>query len=135
VDEQSNRRTIYRWHVRGQRSPLLDTFDCPDPSVKTPQRTVSTTPSQALSQWNDSFVLRMSNRLAERIAKETGPSGDKAKPEDAVIGQQVDRAWRLVLGRLPDADEKAKARRLVAEHGLALLCRVLVNSNEFIYID
>ncbi|MCH8924416.1 MAG: PSD1 domain-containing protein, partial [Planctomycetes bacterium] len=58
IGKQFNRRTIYRWNVRGQRSALLDTFDCPDPSVKTPKRSVTTTPSQALSQWNDAFVLR-----------------------------------------------------------------------------
>ena len=45
------------------------------------------------------------------------------------------RAWRLVLGRLPGKQEQARATRLVDQHGLALLCRVLFNSNEFILID
>ena len=102
----------------------MDTFDCPDPSAKTPKRTVTTTPSQALSQWNDAFVLRMSDKLAERVEK----GGDE-------IARQVDRAWRLVLGRFPDGEEKASSARLIRDHGLPLLCRVLLNSNEFILID
>jgi hypothetical protein len=125
VGKQFNRRTIYRWHVRGQRSALLDSFDCPDPSAKTPIRSVTTTPTQALSQWNDSFILRMSDKLADRVQRE---SGDE-------VASQVDRTWRLVLGRDPDVNERAKSLRLAKNHGLALLCRVLLNSNEFVLID
>ncbi len=126
VGAEFDRRTIYRWQVRGQRSALLDTFDCPDPSAKTPKRSVTTTPSQALSQWNHPFVLRVSQQLATRVINELG-----AKETE----KQVSRVWRLVLGRYPTGDEKAKSLRLVEDHGLALLCRVLLNSNEFVLID
>ena len=125
IGKEFNRRTIYRWHVRGQRSALLDTFDCPDPSTKTPTRVVTTTPSQALSQWNDAFVVRMSKHLTDRIQLN---SKDNVK-------EQVNLAWRLVLGRSPNQNESESAIELVHEHGLALLCRVLFNSNEFILID
>jgi hypothetical protein len=125
VGPEFNRRTVYRWHVRGQRSALLDTFDCPDPSVTTPARSRTTTPSQALSQWNHPFVLRMSDRLAERIAAEVGEKLD----------DQVAHAWRLVLAREPQGQELADARALVRLHGLALLARTLFNSNELIWID
>lgn len=125
IGKDFDRRTIYRWNVRGQRSALLDTFDCPDPSTKTPTRMVTTTPSQALSQWNDSFITRMSGHLADRIQADSGDD----------VEQQVTIAWRTVLGRFPLADENKKAVRLVRDHGLPLLCRVLFNSNEFILID
>ena len=49
--------------------------------------------------------------------------------------RQVERAWRLAFGRPPDAEERALARPFVAEHGLAPLCLVLFNANEFLYID
>ena len=130
VGNNFNRRTIYRWNVRGQRSALLDTFDCPDPSTKTPKRMVTTTPSQALSQWNHAFVLRMSEKLAERVKREL-----KRTQTDNASEQQVNYAWRIVLGRLPTSDEKAKCIRLVQDHGLTVLCRVLFNSNEFVLID
>jgi hypothetical protein len=125
IGPEFNRRTIYRWQVRGQRSALLDTFDCPDPSVTTPARSLTTTPSQALSQWNHPFVLRMSERLASRVDEEAGTE----------IEAQVKHVWRLVLGRSPDGDELAAARDLVQQHGLAALARTLFNSNESIWID
>ena len=125
VGHEFNRRTIYRFHVRGERSALLETFDCPDPSVTAPVRSVTTTPSQALAQWNHSFVLRMSERLASRIEKDVGDDS----------AEQVTRAWRLVLGREPDMDESSAAVRMVEEHGLPLLGRVLFNSNEWILIE
>jgi len=135
IGRQFNRRTIYRWNVRGQRSALLDTFDCPDPSAKTPKRSVTTTPTQALSQWNHAFVVRMSKRLALRVETEVGKGNDAKQEADVLLSQQIDQTWRLVLGRLPAEQEKAKSIRLVQNHGLALLCRVLFNSNEFIFID
>ncbi len=130
IGGEFNRRTIYRWNIRGQRSALLDTFDCPDPSTRTPTRMVTTTPSQALSQWNDSFILRMSEKLSARIISERGSQENAPDSQ-----QQVIRAWRLVLGRSPTAEENAQSIRLVEKHGLPLLCRVLFNSNEFVLID
>ncbi len=39
-----DRRTLFRAWARGGRSPLLDAFDCPDPSTTAPRRAVTTTP-------------------------------------------------------------------------------------------
>jgi hypothetical protein len=125
VGDAFNRRTIYRWMPRGQRSALLDTFDCPDPSVTTPKRSVTTTPSQALSQWNHSFVLRMAEHLAERVEKEAGDD----------LRKQVQRMWELAMGRTPTEKELNGSVKLAREHGLPLLARVLFNTNEFIWIE
>ena len=126
----ANRRTVYRWSPRGQRSALLDTFDCPDPSAQSPRRSVTTTPAQALTQWNNAFMVRLATRLAERIAADVQAAGGA---DD--IDAQVDRGWRLTLGRLPDAAERQQGIALARAHGLPLLCRVLFNSNEFVVID
>jgi hypothetical protein len=133
-DEWANRRTIYRWQVRGQRSALLDTFDCPDPSVKTPARNVSTTASQALSQWNNPLVLRMARLLAARLEREV-PEGSGGVGREGTSARRIERAWWLVLGRPPGPDELGPSMKLVRAQGLAPLCRVLFNSNEFILID
>ncbi len=119
------RRTIYRTWGRSARSRLLDVFDCPDPSTKTPQRAVTTTPLQALSLMNDSFVLRMADALAERVRREVGDDGSA----------QTRRVFEHVFGRKPDADEAAAAERFTARHGLAALCRVTFNGNELLYVD
>jgi len=119
------RRSLYRTWVRSGRSLFLDAFDCPDPSTKTPARAVTVTPLQALSLMNNSFVLRMSDRLAARVRREAG-----ADPET-----QVRLAFQLVVSRDPAPDELAAIRPFVKEHGLSQLGRVLFNSNEFLYLD
>ena len=117
-----DRRTIYRFTPRGGRDSLLDGFDCPDPSTTTPARTVTTTPLQALSLLNNSFVLRMAGHLGKRVARAAG----------ANVMKQVRRAYDLTLGRQPDAEEEALAVKLVERHGAAALGRALCNSNEFV---
>ncbi len=119
------RRTIYRFTPRGGRSAVLDTFDCPDPSSAAPRRGVTTTPLQALSLLNNSFVLRMAETFAKRVEKEAGD--DRAA--------QIERAWTLALGRLPDDEEQKWSDEIVDRHGLATLCRGLFNANEFVVIE
>jgi hypothetical protein len=125
VGTSFNRRTIYRTWVRSGRNPLLDVFDCPDPSTRAPRRALTTTPLQALSLMNDSFVLRMADRFAERLTREAGA--------DPIA--QIARAYQLAFARSPDGEESAAARRLVERDGLPALCRILFNCNEFAYVD
>ncbi|MGI9457852.1 MAG: DUF1553 domain-containing protein, partial [Aeoliella sp.] len=124
-NEEFHRRTIYRFAPRGGRSTILDTFDCPDPATTAPRRTVTTTPLQALALLNNAFALRMSDHFGNRITDNT----------DGDLAAQVERAYRLAFGRLPNASEKQMAADLLRDHGSAALARVLFNSNEFITIE
>ena len=119
------RRTIYRFGPRGDRPPLLETFDCPDPAVTAPRRSVTTTPLQSLAMLNDRLVLQLADTFADRVRAEAG--GD--------IGAQVARGWRLALGRDPDPEERRLAETLATDHGLAAFCRGLMNLGEFVVID
>ena len=119
------RRSVYRFSPRGDRPPLLDAFDCPDPSVTTPKRSVTTTPLQALALLNDELVLVLADAFATRL---------RGEARDNVVAQ-VARGWRLALGREPDAEELRLAESLAAEHGLEAVCRGLFNLAEFVVID
>ena len=123
---KANRRTVYRFSPRGERSAVLETFDCPDPSAQTPRRQTTTTPLQALALWNDAFVLRSADKFAERVTADCqhGDTGDK-----------VWRAYRLALGRDPTPAEAKPAVELVDKHGLAALGRVLFNCSEFVVVE
>jgi hypothetical protein len=125
VGHEFNRRSIYRMWARGGKNPLLDTFDCPDPSTATPRRGATTTPLQALSLLNSSFTLRMADHFAERLERD--------RPGD--LAQQIDRAFQLACGRQASAAELAASRPFIAEHGLPAFCRVLLNTNGFLYVD
>lgn len=119
------RRTIYRFTPRGGRSSLLDTFDCPDPSATAPRRSVTTTPLQALSLLNNSFVLRMSQYLAQRVEEKTGKD----------VSAQARRCWERVLLREPSEEELQLSVDLIEQHGLEALCRGLFNASEFVVIE
>jgi hypothetical protein len=120
-----NRRTIYRMNVNSGKSPLLDAFDCPDPSVKTPSRRVTTTPLQALALMNNPFVQRQASRLAERTLRECG--GD---PRPAARS-----LFRRALGRDPSPEEAEEALSQAREHGMESVAWVLFNSTEFLHVD
>jgi hypothetical protein len=124
VGPEFHRRSVYRFTPRGANPGLLDAFDCPDPAAAAPRRAVTTTPLQALTLWNNGFALRAADAFAARVTKE-------AAGADA----QIRRAWQLAYGRAPTAEEAKLAAKLVADHGLKALCRVLLNSNEFVTVD
>lgn len=118
------RRTIYRFVPRGGRNPFLDTFDCPDPSAAAQRRPVTTTPLQALALLNNDLVFRLADTLAERAQRETAHD------------QQAQTAWIFehTLGRQPAPQELQQALEFSREFGLSAWCRVLLNSNEFVYV-
>jgi len=124
IGPEYNRRALYRMTVHSGRDPLLDSLDCPDPSTKTPVRTVTTTPIQALGLMNDSFVQRQAARFADRLKREAGPK----------LANQIHLAWRLTLARKPRKEESARAVKLARENGMESVCWVLLNSSEFLYV-
>jgi hypothetical protein len=111
--------------TRGGRSGLLDAFDCPDPSTTTPKRAVTTTPLQALALLNNSFVLRMADKFAQRVSRDAGDD----------VALQITRTYQLAYTRDPTADEVAMVRPVVELHGLSVLTRAIFNSSEFLYVD
>lgn len=118
------RRSIYRYNIRTFRSPLMAAFDCPDPSVSTPDRPQTTNPLQSLALLNNPFVVQQSEFVAERV---------RASADDSVLAQ-VAAAYRLILLRQPSAAEHQRAAAFVNQYGLPGLCRILINSNEFLYV-
>jgi hypothetical protein len=124
TEPEYDRRTVYRMGVHSGRDPLLDSLDCPDPSTKTPLRSMTTTPIQALGLMNNSFVLRQAHYLAGRLQKEAG-----ARTVD-----QIKQAYRLTLNRPPQGEEVRRATVLAQEHGMESVCWALLNASEFSYV-
>ena len=119
-----NRRSVYRMNVNSGKEPMLDAFDCPDPSVKTPRRGITTTPLQALGLMNNSFVQRQAARLAGRSLAEAGQD----------LPGAVRLAYRHAVGRLPSPEETARAVEAARSRTLTNVCWTLLNSTEFVYV-
>jgi hypothetical protein len=119
-----NRRSIYRMNVTSARDPVLEVLDCPDPSVKTPRRSVTTTPLQALTMMNNPFTERMARSFAGRVTREAG--------DDAA--DQVLLAYKLAFGRKPTEVEAIRTAKVVRESGLKAVCWALLNASEFVYV-
>jgi hypothetical protein len=106
------RRSIYRFIVRTTPHQFMTTLDCPDPANFTPARAQTTTALQALTLSNNEFMLQQARHLAERA-------------------QTPERAFQLCFQRDATSDELAAAKQI----DLFSLCRMLLNANEFVYVD
>jgi hypothetical protein len=129
IDEPSSgtlRRTIYRFTPRGGHNPFLDTFDCPDPSTTTPRRATTITPMQALALMNNDLVFRMADSFAIRVQREVGET------ESTV--QQINAVYAHAYGRTANETELNLGCRFIETYGLASYCRVVFNSNEFLFV-
>ncbi|MFN0128276.1 MAG: DUF1549 and DUF1553 domain-containing protein [Verrucomicrobiales bacterium] len=136
----NHRRSIYLMTQRIKRHPFLALFDGPDPNASTPERRMTTVPTQALYFLNDPFFHACSEAFADRLLA-------AAHPDEAA---QVRAAYGLALARPPTPEEQASAivfltayRAELAAAGrdhapraaLAAFARVLMGGNEFLTVD
>jgi cytochrome c553 len=116
------RRTLYRFTVRSVPDPFLDVLDAADPNVSVPVRNATLTALQSLTLWNSPFMLHHSELLAAKVPK----SG---------AGERVRWLFRRLFQREPAKQELSKTLLRLADDNLNLLCRVLLNSNEFLFAE
>jgi hypothetical protein len=103
------------------------------------ERNITTTPTQSLLMINGRYVLDRAEAFAARLQQ-------MAKAEDATPEGMLRRAFRIAWGRAPRDEELRRATELVVGEAspgqpavepqrLVDFCHVLLNSNEFLYID
>ena len=121
---ESWRRAIYMFNIHTFDSPLMRAFDCADATIQVPTRGHSVTALQALSLMNNRFVFEQADLFAKRVSRAAGK-----QPEQPVV-----KAYQIALLRTPNKKELEAATEFVNKHGLFSLCRVLLNTNEFLYV-
>jgi hypothetical protein len=119
-----HRRSVYRFIVRSQPQPFMTTLDCADPSLSVDKRNESMTALQALAMLNNKLMVVMARHFAERLEREV--------PETR---SRIDRGMWLCLGRGPTVAERDQLTAYAEKFGLANACRVMLNLNEFAFID
>jgi hypothetical protein len=124
-DPSTWRRSIYVHSKRRIRYKMFETFDQPNLINSVDRRNRSTVAPQALLLMNNAMVILQSKYFAERVRAEAGSD----------VRSQVDRAYRIALGRAPSEFERTKAIDYIraSTDGLAEFCQVLFNLNEFVY--
>jgi hypothetical protein len=125
VDSRAScRRSIYRFIFRTLPDPFMDSLDCADASQLTPARNTSVTVLQALAMLNDQFLVRYSEHFAARLERYS-----------SVLPEQIQFACEFAWGRPPTAAELREFGLYAQAHGMANFCRVLLNSNEFMFVQ
>jgi hypothetical protein len=123
---EHQRRSIYMLARRTYRMPMLEVFDQPEGVLSCSRRENSTTATQSLSLLNSRFIVDQASALA------TSANAD------------INKIWRSVLRRNPDAAEVKMAEEFLAKQTQQLgsaqsaareLVRALLNTNEFQYVD
>ncbi len=122
--DAGRRRGIYRFLFRTLPDPMMDALDCPAGDQLTPVRNASVTVQHALSMWNNVFLLRHAEHIASLVAH------DKSDEPN-----QINRLFEIILNRPPSNTERVDVARYSHEHGLANVCRLLLNSNEFMFVN
>ncbi len=118
------RRMIYMTKIRQEQESVFGSFDCPDASQVTPERSRSTTPLQALNLLNSSFVTEQAVFFAQRLNSEA--------PKSA--GEKVHAAFKRCFGRKPTDAELADSTAFIEQVGLPQFCRAMLNANEFVFV-
>jgi hypothetical protein len=137
----TNRRSVYLMQQRLKKHPFMEIFDGADTNATTDSRAQSITPVQALFLMNSPFMHEQSDRFAARAWKAGGTPRAR-----------IDRVFRLAYGRAPrleeirEAEDYLQRTRLelqasgvpadqLDQKTLASYLRVVMSSNEFLYVD
>ena len=136
---EGKKRSIYIYQQRTLTMPLMQTFDALVCDESRPRRRTSVTALQALAMANGDFVNEEAEHFAEKISKTTSQSHAKADARELETAR-ITHAFEVALGRLPTSTEMQTLRELLRsssspQSGLTAVCRVLLNTNEFIHID
>ncbi|MDB6052724.1 MAG: hypothetical protein JWN25_247 [Verrucomicrobiales bacterium] len=154
-EEERNRRSIYIFVRRNTRYPMFEAFDSPDSHESCPRRNTTTNPAQALAMMNSKLALDWAAAFAKRVEASAGTDRNK----------QIDTAFRMALSRKPDSEERQMVEKFmesqlvlvkervargekitsgeatslsddsVSEAVLVDFCHMLLNANEFVYVN
>ena len=127
----TQRRSVYMMTQRLFRNSFLGLFDGPDRNLSTSVRKRANVPSQALYLMNSSFVQQQSEALASRL---------KAASNQR---QQVQTLYQFAFAREPRHEEFATIETFLRNYratsqtqdALVALCRAILTSNEFFFVD
>ena len=137
-DPSTYKRSVYASVKRNLKYPMFDVFDQPNASLSCERREVTTVATQALTLFNNETYLVQSRDMAARLQREAGSDASA----------QVKLLYRIAYSREASAKEvqqaleflknragSAQTSGALALNPMAELAHVVLNSNEFVYIN
>jgi hypothetical protein len=132
--EEAARRSVYVHIKRSLLVPILSQHDMADTDSSCAVRFTTTVPTQALGMLNGEFTNEQAEKVAARLEREV--------PDD--LAGRVYRGIRLTTSRWPLENEVLRDSlfiRNLEKNGmnphkaLVQYCLLLLNANEFVYLD
>ena len=135
--EKVMRRMVYIPLRRANLPTLLNLFDFGDATTTMGKRSQTNVAPQALFMMNSEFVAERAKNLAQRLLDD----------ETLSDSRRVERAYRITLNRQADPGEIDSALTYIsnvknkfqdsfsAAEAWQSFCRILLASNDFIYVD
>jgi hypothetical protein len=126
---ETDKRSVYMMVQRQHRHPFLALFDGADPNASTPNRESTHVPTQALYFINDPFFHDQAAGLAEIILTTQGDQ------------DRVRQVYLRLFQRDPTQAERDRCQKFLKSYpGDAMqkwsaLSRILLSSNEFLFVD
>ena len=136
LDDRMPRRSVYFTVKRSKLVPMMVLFDAPDGLTGLAARGSTTVAPQSLLIMNSPIVRDWADAFAKRVSAQ-------AKDSDT---DRITSAYRIALGRKPDADELTAALVFLKEQAkshasgsaneaLTDLCQILMGLNEFVFVE
>jgi hypothetical protein len=135
--EKLKRRTVYLPLRRANLPTLLNLFDFGDATTVSGKRQLTNVATQALFWLNSEFLYERAQNVAQSLL-------DQKEANDAA---RIETAYARILNRRPGKDEVDQALSYIAgfkqkfagenagQKAWQSLCRVLMSSNDFVYVD
>ncbi|QDT84388.1 PSD1 and planctomycete cytochrome C domain-containing protein [Gimesia chilikensis] len=101
---ERNRRSIYAYHVRGQADPFTELFNQPNPNESCELRESAAVTPQVFTLLNSDQMIDRSIAFALRLQQERD-----------TVPEQVNRAFRLALGRPASEQELRRLQQYVTD--------------------
>ena len=132
--EQAARRSLYVHVKRSLQEPLLAVFDRADTDASCPVRFATVQPTQALTMLNGDFAQQQALAFAQRLAAAAPDPTARLALGLALVTQRPARSADLERLERLASDLQREFGRTELE-ALQRCCLVLLNANEFLFLD
>ncbi|MEM7478305.1 MAG: DUF1549 and DUF1553 domain-containing protein, partial [Planctomycetota bacterium] len=132
-DAEGRRRSLYIYQQRTLSMPFMQSFDALVCDESRPRRSQSITALQALAMMNGDLLAEEAVHFASRVRTKTKDSATDTQ-------RQIRELFRIALARNPSPEELQVLFELAQsakspEVALISVSRVLLESNEFLFVD